>query len=223
MTHHMPFTSVIFDLDGTLIHSAPDIHAATAQMLAEIDRPTLDLETIISMIGRGIEVLLARALTATGGRPAPDEEAKILSRFRVIYNSRLTVLTRAYDGVPEMLEQLAAAGVRLGLCTNKPEAPAREAMQALDLMRHFPVVVGGDTLSVKKPDAAPLLHCMTLMSADPARTLYVGDSETDYRTARNAGLPIAYFTGGYQVTPIAGYAPEFELARTADVTRHILF
>ena len=222
MTQKLLYTSVIFDLDGTLIHSAPDIHAAMAQLLSEIGRPTLDLATIISMIGRGIEVLLARALTATGGRPTLGEEAEILARFRTFYNGRLTELTRPYDGVPEMLEHLTAAGIALGLCTNKPEKPARDLMQALDLSGYFTAVVGGDTLTVKKPDAAPLLHCMTLMSADPARTLYVGDSETDYLTARHAGLPIAYFTGGYQVTPITGYAPEFELARTADVIRHIL-
>lgn len=191
--------AVIFDLDGTLVHSAPDIHAAVNVMLRGAGRGPVTLEQVIGFIGNGIEKLVERALRATGG--VPDDMTPHLAEMHRAYAADLTTLTRTFDGVREVLEAL---DVPLAICTNKPEAPARDLCDQLELTRYFDVITGGDSTPVKKPDAMPLLHTVTMLGLTARECLYVGDSVTDFRTARNADIEFAFFTGGYQPTPVEG-------------------
>lgn len=204
--------AVIFDLDGTLVDSAPDLAAAANRMLAGLGRAALDLETITGFVGNGVEMLVRRALAASGPELGGAQFDAALGSFRAAYDAELVVRTRAYPGVEGLIAELAGRGIRLGVCTNKPEAPARAICQALGLSRHVAAVVGGDTMAEKKPDPAPLRHTMDLLGSAAGETLFVGDSETDWLTARAAGVRFAYFEGGYQRRPIPEFRPDFRVS-----------
>ncbi len=194
-----PKPVIVFDLDGTLIHSAPDIHAAANAILAEHGRGPLDLPTVTSFIGKGVPWLVKCLVRETGLDPAL--EPAMVEEFERRYDTAVN-LTRPYEGVPEALSALRAAGHPLTVCTNKPVSPARSVLDHLGLLEMFDHVQGGDMLPVKKPDPAPLLATLEALGAPPARAIYVGDSETDAETARRAGLPFLIHTEGYRKTPI---------------------
>lgn len=190
--------AIIFDLDGTLIDSAPDIRAAANRMLEGEGLEPLDLPTIVSFIGNGLPKLVERVMGARG--IGMERHAELTAVTLDFYSRASTDLTAPYPGIMAALEGLEAAGYAMGVCTNKPEAPARDILQALDLERFFKVVVGGDTLLVKKPDPAPLAHAFEALGA--GARLYVGDSEVDAETARAAGVNFALFTEGYRKAPV---------------------
>lgn len=193
-------TTVIFDLDGTLIDSAPDLHAACIKMLADAGRAPIPYEQTVSFIGNGVDKLVERVMGAADMTVSADSHAENLAVFTEHYNAAPVDLTVLYPGVMEALDRLEAAGCVLGLCTNKPEAPARMILEAFDLAGRMQVVVGGDTLRVKKPDPAPLFHAFAALPDGPR--LYVGDSEVDAETAQVAGISFALFSGGYRKTPV---------------------
>lgn len=195
----MTLPHVIFDLDGTLIDSAPDIHAAVARMLEAEGRPPLDIATVISFIGLGLPNLVERVIRHCG--MDMGDHARLVAVTLGHYNKGSSTLTKVYPGVIAALTALQQAGHRMAICTNKPEAPARAVLRDLGLGVFFEVVVGGDSLPVKKPDPAPLHACITALGG--GRTLYVGDSEVDAATAQAAQVPFALFTQGYRKTPVA--------------------
>lgn len=191
-------TAIVFDLDGTLIDSAPDIHAAVNRMLEAEALAPLDLATVTSFIGNGIPKLVERVMRA---RDIPADRHDRLTAVTLEFYSRAsTERTQLYPGLREVLPELQAQGFALGVCTNKPEAPARDILHRMDLARYFSVVIGGDALPVKKPDPAPLLAAFEGLGR--ARQLYVGDSEIDAETARRAGVPFLLFTEGYRKSPV---------------------
>ena len=186
--------ALIFDLDGTLIDSAPDIQAAVNKMLAEEGIGPLDLATVISFIGNGMPKLVERVLHTL--QLPQDRHSALYEKTLLLYNQAPSALSKPYEGVIEMLEILTAQGHRLAICTNKPAESAQQILQDFNLERFFEVVVGGDSLPVKKPNPAPLQHCVARLGA--SAILYIGDSEVDYQTARQAQIPFVFFTGGYR-------------------------
>lgn len=191
--------AVLFDLDGTLAHSAPDLHAAGNALLDERGLPPIDLPALIGFVGEGVPKLVARILAHHGA----DADPSAIDRFRDLYDAEGHARTALYPGVAEALMVLRGRGLRLGVCTNKPERPARELLGLLGAADWFDAVVGGDTLPVRKPDAAPLRLAAERCDADTDSCLYVGDSETDALTAKNAGAPFLLFTNGYRKAPVA--------------------
>jgi phosphoglycolate phosphatase len=191
--------AVVFDLDGTLIHSRPDIHAAANAALVGLGRPTLGIEAVTGFIGNGAQVLMRRCLEATGGAAGLEEAA--VARFMAAYAAAPAALTRPYPGVVAALEALAEAGLPMAVCTNKPQDLSAAILDALDLARFFPVLIGGGGDHPLKPDPAGLLAAIERLGGDPATALFVGDSETDAETARSGGLRFALFTGGYRKAP----------------------
>ena len=190
--------AIVFDLDGTLIDSAPDLHVALNHVLRAEGADPATLAETMRFIGHGIPSLVQQARQARG-LPAAREAGMVQAMFRH-YLASPAALTRPYPGAVAALEDLAAAGFALGLCTNKALAPTQEILRALDLERYFGVVIGGDSMPEKKPDPAPLLAAFGALG--PA-VLYVGDSEVDAETAAAAGLPFYLFTEGYRKSPVS--------------------
>lgn len=191
--------NVIFDLDGTLIDSAPDIHAAVNRMLAAEGLAGLDLPTVLSFVGNGLPTLVARVMAYCG---IPDDQhARLTAATLAEYNAGKTALTKIYPGVLAALEALCRAGCRLGICTNKPEASARTLLEDLTLMPFFESVVGGGRLPMLKPDPAMLHLSIAELGGGPA--IFVGDSEVDADTAKAAGVPFLLYTEGYRKSPVA--------------------
>ncbi len=192
--------AVIFDLDGTLVDSAPDIHRAAAKLLSERGHESPDLETVKRFVGNGVAVLVERLLDWAGETGGAEAQTAATSRFHAIYGAAPAVLSQPFDGVSMTLQSLTDAGYRLGLCTNKPLAPARQMLAALGLAEPIQAVVGGDSLPVRKPDPEPLLHVARALEAEREQVVYVGDSEVDAAAAQAAGIAFALFTQGYRKT-----------------------
>jgi len=192
--------NVIFDLDGTLVDSVGDLHAAVARTLADEGAEPLTISQVRSFIGNGIPVLVERVMEARGEPADPERHAELLARFMAHYSNASTDLTTAFPGVDKALTELVAAGCRLGVCTNKPVALSRDILAALKLVHAFEVVIGGDSLPERKPHPEPLLAAVRALGGAPA--VYVGDSEVDAETSSAAGLPFVMFTEGYRKTAV---------------------
>lgn len=184
---------IVFDLDGTLIDSQRDLAESTNEMLASYGGRALPLDAVAGMVGEGARLLVTRALTAAGLDSNVDEA---LARFRAIYDRRLTLHTRPYPGVPEMVRDLAGHA-RLSVLTNKPEAPARRLLDAFDLTPHIEDVIGGDSGFARKPDPAGLQHLIDAGGGDISATVFVGDSMIDIETARRARVRMCVALYGF--------------------------
>lgn len=189
----------IFDLDGTLIDSAPHIHASANAVMVEQGLAPLDLDTISGFVGRGLPDLVARIL-AHHGIDDPSRAQAMVAEIGRRYEQDLH-LNRLYPGVAEALGALHEAGHVLGICTNKPIAPTRAVLAYFGLDALFTAVIGGDSLPQRKPDPAPLLAARA--ECGPGPVVYVGDSEVDALTAEAAGLPFLLYTKGYRKSPLA--------------------
>lgn len=197
------FDGVVFDLDGTLVDTAPDILTYLNDMLAELGRPGLDLDEMRPMIGDGVRALLIRGLEASGGMSDNIDIEALFHRYLERYAEEPVRLSQPYPGMVEALETLSSAGIRLGVCTNKPQTPTDRLLQRLDLDHFFPVAIGGDALSTKKPDPAHLFAVLDGLKVKPARAALIGDSETDRKTAAAAGIPCILVSYGYTSIPAA--------------------
>ncbi len=192
-------TTLLFDLDGTLVDSAPDIADAMDKALLAMGRDPLGESRARQWIGNGAQRLMDRALTGEmDGMPPEEQRQRSLALFLEAYGEALCVRSRLFPGARECVEQLHAEGYRLGCVTNKPEGLSVELLRQIGLGPELiPVVVGGDSLPQRKPDAAPLQHAMEALGATAEQTLMVGDSITDIRAAANAGTAIACVSYGY--------------------------
>lgn len=188
--------NIVFDLDGTLIDSAPDIRGIANALLEARSLDPIDLDTTRRFIGNGAAAFVAQLCAARG--IAASEEDRVLAEFVARYDQAVD-LTYPYPGVEEALDRLAAGNV-LGICTNKPLSPCEAVLDHLGLRRFFAVVLGGDSLDVRKPDPRPLLATFDKMPPGPR--LFVGDSEIDAETAARAGVPFLLFSEGYRKTSV---------------------
>jgi phosphoglycolate phosphatase len=212
-------TTVVFDLDGTLVDSAADLIAANNHALGTIGLPPVDPQLLPDLIGNGARAMLIRSLEAS--RPGvhlgePEVEA-LLGRFLAYYSDNIAVHTRPYPDVLVTLERLHASGARLAVCTNKYEGLARRLLTELKMDGLFHAVTGRDTLPVCKPDPGHLIGTVILADGDLSATVMVGDSETDIRTAKAAGIPVIAVTFGYSARPIASFQPDVLIGHYRDL------
>ena len=210
--------TVVCDLDGTLVDSAPDLSAALNTVLAEQGVPTVPFEEIRLLVGGGALVLIERALARVGA-PERFDTARMFDRFLDVYRARLTRESRPYPGVPGALRALARRGHPLAVCTNKPEDLARRMLAELGLDHFGDAVVGGDTFAFRKPDRRTLEAAAERAGGDPQRSVLIGDSRTDVETARNADVPVILVSYGYRTDPIDDLAPDFVAHEFKEVPR----
>ena len=193
----------VFDLDGTLVDSAPDIHAALDRLMARQGQPGFARAEVVAMIGDGVRVLLERAYRARGMRL--DEAS--LEVFMADYETNAAVLTRAFEGIPALLDVLRGAGWRLAVCTNKPEGAARALLSGLGLDRHFSALGGGDSFPMRKPDPGHLRATLAAAGAKPEEAVMIGDHANDILAARGAGVHAIFAGWGYGPRSMADGAP----------------
>jgi len=207
--------TLLFDLDGTLLDSAPDLASALNALLAELGAAPLPLASVIDFIGDGARRLVERGLAA---RSLECEVGAALARFLVLYESGLARETRPYEGVPALLSRLSAEGWRLALVTNKPQRLAERLLEIFALRSFLPVVVGGDRLGFKKPDPRHLFEALRLLERKESEfALLVGDGVNDLHAAAAARLPVAWASYGYGGKAALALAPAHRLSKIQEL------
>lgn len=200
--------AVIFDLDGTLVDTAPDLLRATNHVLSLRGRRAISLEEVRVFVGHGARALLTRGLAATGGLPDGYDVEPDYKSFVDFYAANIAGDSVPFPGLIALLDRLQADGVALGVCTNKLATLSVLLLDALNLSKYFGAVVGPDTLGVAKPDPRPFHETVRRLGLSAPRCLMIGDSETDILTARNAGVPVIGVPFGYTPKPVAEYGPD---------------
>jgi phosphoglycolate phosphatase len=194
---------IAFDLDGALVHTAPDLMGALNALLAEEGLPPLPMTAAPSIVGKGARVMIERGFAAAGAPLDPDRTAGLFDRYIALYLGRIADESRAFEGAIEAMDALAAEGATLAICTNKRTDLAVALLDALDLTHRFAAIVGADLAPKPKPDGSHLLHAIALAGGDPKRALMIGDSINDVLAARSAGIPMVLVSFGYTDTPPA--------------------
>jgi phosphoglycolate phosphatase len=200
--------TVVFDLDGTLIDSAPDLVATLNAIFARNGLSPVGYEAARNMVGGGARAMIGRGLAADGRRLAELEIDRLVGDFIDYYGAHIADHSRPFPGIGLALDELAAAGYRLAVCTNKLEWLALRLLDAFALTQRFVAVCGADTFGLRKPD--PDLLRLTLLRAGgtPDRAVMVGDSLNDIATARGVGIPVVAVDYGYTETPVGELAPD---------------
>ncbi|HET8597835.1 MAG TPA: phosphoglycolate phosphatase [Castellaniella sp.] len=192
----MHFSGILFDLDGTLVHTIPDLADAANAMRQDMDLPPLPQDLIATFVGKGTEQLVIRALHE--GRPASVEQVmRGLARFQDHYRAFNGRHSRVYPGVVAGLQAFRSQGARLAVVTNKGTEFTAPLLRRMGLDGYFDAVVCGDTCERKKPDPLPLFHACDLLGIQPGQALFVGDSINDALAAQAAGIPVLALPYGY--------------------------
>lgn len=192
--------AVVFDLDGTLLDTAPDLCGTLNELLTEHGRPTMPLDRLRPMIGDGAAKMVERGFAASGR--VPEDFTGLVRRFIELYEGRIAAETQPFPGVIACLDRLRTAGLQLAVCTNKTTRLTESLLAALDLTAYFPVVIGGDG-PARKPDPRHLLAVVERLAVEPRAAVMIGDSINDVAAAKAAGIKVVAVTFGYTTTPAA--------------------
>ncbi|MBK9443978.1 MAG: phosphoglycolate phosphatase [Comamonadaceae bacterium] len=208
------FDLVMFDLDGTLVETAPEIMDAVNDTLARFDLPPVSQQQVNDWIGHGTLSLLVDAVAFATGRSVVEVRDSELLRtmvgeYNVFYSRRCGTRSHLYPQVREALEVLRAQGTKLAVVTNKEGRYTQIVMEVQKITDLFDVVISGDTLATKKPNPAGVAHCLAQFDVAPDRALFVGDSSIDAATARAAGVAVWLLPYGYNLgQPVAACQPD---------------
>ena len=213
--------TVVFDLDGTLVDSAPDLVAALNVVLSGVGlRPVAYADARV-MVGGGARVMVERGLKANGRTLPPAQIDRMERDFIGYYADHIAVHSRPFHGVEAALDELATSGCQLAVCTNKLEWLSLRLLDALDLTRRFRAICGADTFGVSKPDPQILRGTIDRAGGDTTRAIMVGDSMTDIATARATGIPIIAVDFGYSDVPIETLGPDRVVSAFAELPEAI--
>ncbi|MDR6758517.1 phosphoglycolate phosphatase [Mycoplana sp. BE70] len=199
---------VVFDLDGTLIDTAPDLVSSLNHTIGTAGLEPVTYDDLTYLVGHGGLVMIQRAFALRGQELRQDDLPAMLKIFVDHYAQGMPGESRPYPGLISALDRLETAGFRLAVCTNKLEGLARRLIEGLGLTSRFAAITGGDTFAVRKPEAAHLLETVRLAGGAPARTVMIGDSLNDVLVARNAGVPSIGVPFGYSDVAIASLEPD---------------
>jgi phosphoglycolate phosphatase len=197
--------TIVFDLDGTLVDTAPDLTNALNHALARAGQAPVSAATVRSLVGLGARVMIEEGLRRAGVKG--DLEA-MLGDFLIHYEANIAAESRPFPGAVEVLDRLSAEGARLAVCTNKRESLSRKLLQELELDRYFGAIAGRDTFPVAKPDPGHLTGAIRLAGGHPSRAVMVGDSSVDLMAAKAASVPMVLVSFGYAGEATPGVSPE---------------
>jgi phosphoglycolate phosphatase len=224
--------TVVFDLDGTLIDSAPDLVATLNVIFGRNGLPPVAYDAARNMVGGGARAMIGRGLAAEGRTLGEAEVDRLVRDFIDYYGAHIADHSRPFPGLEAALDELAAAGCRLAVCTNKLEWLSLRLLDAFALSKRFVAICGADTFGLRKPDPELLRLTLARAGGSPDRAVMVGDSLSDIATARAAGVPVVAVDYGYTETPVGELGPDrvigalpelpaavFDLLRTGSPTR----
>jgi phosphoglycolate phosphatase len=204
----MPAPTIVFDLDGTLVDTAPDLIDTLNVVFAREGMPAVPYQTARNLIGGGAKAMIARGL-AVGRAAVPTAKLeRMFADFLAHYAEHIADRSRPFPGLTDALDALAFDGSLLAVCTNKFEGLSRQLLGELKLLSRFAAVCGQDTFGVQKPDPEALWRTIAAAGGNPRNAIMVGDSATDIRTARAAGVPVIAVDFGYSEVPVSEFAPD---------------
>jgi phosphoglycolate phosphatase len=213
----MPLLTVVFDLDGTLIDTAPDLVDTLNTVFRREGLAPIPFETARVMIGGGARRMIERGLRAEGRSARPDELARLFDDFIAHYAIHIADRSRPFPGLEAALDRLQLAGSLLAVCTNKLEGLSRALLQELGLTERFAAICGQDTFGIQKPDPEIVRRTIESAGGSPEFALMVGDSATDVRTARAAGIPAVVVDFGYTDVPAGELGADCVISHFADL------
>lgn len=208
---------LVLDLDGTLVDTADDLIAVLNRILTDEGIREMTRADAGALLGAGVRAMISRGFALA---EVPLDETRLdrlFDRFIPLYSAAIAVHSRPFPGAVAALDRFEAAGWRLAVCTNKLERLSRLLLGELGLLDRFAAICGGDTFPVRKPEAAHLLGTIEKAGGDPTRTVMVGDSGTDVKTAQNARVPVVGVTFGYTDLPVESYGPDAVVDRFDDL------
>ena len=217
MTPSLAAATIVFDLDGTLIDTAPDLIDTLNVVFEREGLPPLAFDTARNLIGGGAKTMILRGVQLEGRVLAPGRLEELFADFIAHYTDHIADRSRPFPGLIEALDDLTARGARLAVCTNKLEGLSLLLLQQLKLADRFEAICGQDTFGIQKPDPEVLRRTIAAAGGDPRRAIMVGDSATDIRTARAAGIPVVAVDFGYSDKPVAEYEPDRLISHFAEL------
>ena len=203
----MPLEALIFDLDGTLVDTAPDLLGATNHALSLAGRSAISDGQLRQFVGHGAMDLITRGIAATGPALNEGQMKDLHGKMLDYYAENIASESQVFAGLIALLDKAKAQGLKMGVCTNKVERLAVKLLSEIGLAPYFDAVVGGDTLPVLKPDPAPYLEAARRLGIIAANTMMIGDSETDIKTAQNVGVPVIAVSFGYTIAHVSTFTP----------------
>jgi phosphoglycolate phosphatase len=217
----MPAPLLVFDLDGTLVDTAPDLVDTLNVVFAREGLPSVPYDYARTMIGGGAKAMLLRGLEADGRVATPALMDRLFAEFLAHYTDHIAVRSRPFPGLTDALDALAARGHRFAVCTNKLEGLSVLLLRALDLADRFAAICGQDTFGIQKPDPEILRRTIAAAGGVPGQAVMIGDSATDIRTAQAAAIPVIAVDFGYSEAPVAEYGPDRVISHFAQLPAEI--
>ena len=214
--------AIVWDLDGTLVDSAPDLASALNTLLDKRGFAGHSLATVRTMIGNGVPKLVERGFNAIGVRLESVQLDELVAMFVKEYRACATDRTRPFPNVVTTLVNIRELDIPMGVCTNKPEALSRQILDDLGLSAYFQSVIGGDSTGKRKPDPLPLLTCLQELDSKPEASLMIGDSVHDVHAAHAAGVFVGVVPWGYRSTPVEDLGADFIIKDLASLSELLL-
>ncbi|MEM1104867.1 MAG: HAD-IA family hydrolase [Pseudomonadota bacterium] len=193
--------TIVFDLDGTLVNTAPDLIGALNAVVGPMGVPTIHLADVDTLIGRGAKAMIEAALLRAPHIEAEPDMDRLFEAFVAHYRANIAVRSHLYEGVVPALQALSDLGAKLCVCTNKTQALSEQLLGEMGLAQHFQAVIGADSVAQRKPDAGHVRAAISAAGGQVSKSVFVGDSRTDESAARNAGLPFIFVPFGYEAAP----------------------
>ncbi|HWK97455.1 MAG TPA: HAD-IA family hydrolase [Pseudolabrys sp.] len=213
--------TIVFDLDGTLVETAPDLVDTLNFVFEREGIPLVPFEEARTFVGHGARAMITRGLDAEGRTVTPEVLDRLFNDFVDYYTAHVADRSYPFPGVIEALDALSESGHRLAVCTNKFEKQSLLLLDALKMTSRFAAIVGQDTYKIAKPDPEVLRRTILAAGGDPAHAIMIGDSETDILTARAAELPVIAVDFGYSAAPVSDYGPDRLISHFAQLSEAI--